>query len=169
MALTHKRQVFLEGYLQCWNATEAARLAGYANPGSQGSRLLKNVEIQQAIQDRFKKFQLESDEVLYRLALQARGSIHNFLKIEENSFSFDLKKAEEAHSLGLVKKISKTPLEYGTRIDIELYDSQKALELVGKHFGLFTNKVDITSQGESIKLYAGVSPDDWDDVDPKDI
>ena len=50
MALTDKRQVFVEEYLRTWNASEAARIAGYAHPGSDGHRLLKISEIAEEIQ-----------------------------------------------------------------------------------------------------------------------
>ena len=52
MALTAKQRAFVENY--SGNATEAAIKAGYNKDTaySQGQRLLKNVEIQQAIQQR---------------------------------------------------------------------------------------------------------------------
>jgi len=51
MSLTRKQQVFVQEYLQCWNASEAARRAGYSTKtaGSIGQRLLKEVEIAAAI------------------------------------------------------------------------------------------------------------------------
>lgn len=54
MALSEKRRLFVEAYMgeAKGNATEAARMAGYAHPGSQGHRLLKNAEIHAAIQER---------------------------------------------------------------------------------------------------------------------
>lgn len=50
MALTGKRQTFVTEYLRTWNASEAARIAGYAHPGSDGHRLLKISEIAEEIQ-----------------------------------------------------------------------------------------------------------------------
>lgn len=50
--MNHRQRKFVEAYEG--NATEAARAAGYAHPGQQGERLLKNVEIAQAIRDRVK-------------------------------------------------------------------------------------------------------------------
>ncbi len=48
--LTSKQRRFIDCY--SGNATEAARLAGYAHPQSQGQRLLNNVEIKKAIAER---------------------------------------------------------------------------------------------------------------------
>jgi phage terminase small subunit len=49
--LTEKRQKFVAAYLGAarLNASEAARIAGYAAPGTEGHRLLQIAEIQEAI------------------------------------------------------------------------------------------------------------------------
>lgn len=52
MARTVKQQRFIDLY--DGNATVAAEKAGYAHPGSQGERLLRNVDIATAIKDREK-------------------------------------------------------------------------------------------------------------------
>lgn len=52
MALTKKRRAWLEQYLQCWNATEAARRVGYKHPNTQGPRLLLQSDIRQIIDQR---------------------------------------------------------------------------------------------------------------------
>ncbi len=54
-SLPPKRKAFVDHYLKDENATESARLAGYAAPNKQGSRLLKNVGVLAAIQERKKK------------------------------------------------------------------------------------------------------------------
>ena len=52
--LPEKRRRFVEAYMgeAGGNATEAARLAGYLAPGTEGHRLLQYAEIQQAIDQR---------------------------------------------------------------------------------------------------------------------
>lgn len=56
MAIDERRRRFVEAYMgeSAGNATEAAKIAGYSpkTAYSQGQRLLKNVEIQAAIQER---------------------------------------------------------------------------------------------------------------------
>lgn len=51
--MTEKHRRFAELYVSCANATEAAKGAGYSEKtaGSQGQRLLKNVEISNYIAD----------------------------------------------------------------------------------------------------------------------
>src|SRR5258705_3085836 len=82
--LNPQQRVFLESYLGCWNATEAARKAGYRQPQSQGQRLLKNVEIQRRIQSRLKQFHLSTDMVLARLSEIACGNVADFLDATGN-------------------------------------------------------------------------------------
>ena len=74
MALNHKRQKFIEEYLKCWNATEAARRAKYAHPNSQGPRLLLDVGIKAIIKERLDELHMSADEVLERLARIARAN-----------------------------------------------------------------------------------------------
>ena len=74
MPLNHKRQKFVEEYLKCWNATEAARRADYKHPNTQGPRLLVDVCIKALIQERLDELHMSADEVLKRLADIARLS-----------------------------------------------------------------------------------------------
>jgi len=81
MALDARRQLFVDQYLLSWNATRAAIEAGYSarSAYSQGSRLLKNDEVQQAIRERMAALTMQADEVLYRLTEHARADIGQFV------------------------------------------------------------------------------------------
>ena len=67
MALTNKQRVFVEEYLRCWNATEAARRASYAHPNVAGPRLLVNVSIAAEIEHEVSERSMSADEVASRL------------------------------------------------------------------------------------------------------
>jgi phage terminase small subunit len=137
MALSLKRRKFVEEYLRCWNASEAARQAGYTHADRQGSRLLSFVEVQDLIGKRIAEVAMSADEVLLRLAGQARGSMESFLTIGENgSVKIDLAKAQALGCLHLVKGL--TEAEFGFKLD--LYDAQSALVQLGKGHGLFTDR-----------------------------
>jgi len=69
--LTRKQQVFINLYIQYWNATRAAQEAGYKHPAEQGYKLLKLPAIKEAISTRLKQSQIEGDEVLVRISQQA--------------------------------------------------------------------------------------------------
>ena len=70
--LTTKRIAFVEHYLACWNATEAARRAKYKHPNVQGPRLLVDVGIQTYKQARLDEMCMTADEAMTRLATGAR-------------------------------------------------------------------------------------------------
>jgi hypothetical protein len=146
MALTAKRQAFVDAYLTTWNASEAARVAGYAAPGQQGHRLLKDVEISEEIQRRVADRAMTADEVLIRLAAQARGSMDDFVSFREGVKLplLDLEKAHQAGKFGLVKKLKYT--DQGG-IEFELYDAQAALVQLGKVHKLFVEKQELTGEG----------------------
>ncbi|HML24948.1 MAG TPA: terminase small subunit [Aggregatilinea sp.] len=80
--LTPKEQLFVVYYCDSWNATKAARLAGYKDgPGLRvtASRLLTKANIQAAIKARISDIAMEKDEVLARLAQQARNEGSQYL------------------------------------------------------------------------------------------
>lgn len=164
--MTLKRDKFIIEYLRCWNGTEAATLAGFAHPRHQASRLLADVNIQAKIQAHLDERTLCANEVLTRLADQARGSIADFIDILPNGHRviINLEKAEKAKKLHLIKRLKVTALG---GIDIELYDAHAALVDLGRHHKQFTDKLELNGV-IGIKAYEKVSPDDWDDPPAED-
>jgi phage terminase small subunit len=152
--LTAKQQAFIEAYLACgFNAAEAARQAGYSGKTArqQGQRLLTNVDIAAAVRQGLAERAMPADEVLARLAEQARGTMLDFL---DESGDIDLKQARERGQLHLIKARSVT--KDGERI--ELYSAQSALELLAKHHALLTEKIELSGE-TAVKVYAGFDPD----------
>jgi phage terminase small subunit len=141
MALTGKRKLFIEEYLRCWNASEAARRAGYAHPGSEGHRLLKNDEIRDEVAARLSAKAMEADEVLGRLGDMARATIEDFITVDENGETYiDLRKAEEAGKLHLIKRLWQ---DRDGNWRLELHDAQAALALIGRHLELFVDRTKV--------------------------
>lgn len=138
MAITRKRRSFIESYLKCWNATQAATVAGYKHPRRQGSRLLSFVDIQEEIQRRLDEKCMGADEVLLRLAEQARADISEFITDHG---------AVDWEAVGrngyLIKRVVHNK---GRNSSIELHDSQAALALIGKHHRLFVDRQEITGK-----------------------
>jgi len=79
--MTRKQQIFIDEYLKCWNAAEAARRAGYSvkTAYSIGHELLNKPEVEAAIQARLEEVHMGADETLQRLADMARGDMGEFL------------------------------------------------------------------------------------------
>jgi len=146
MALTNKRRVFIEQYLQCWNGAEAARLADYAHPRQEASRLLSNVDIRAAIEARVADLAMGADEALIRLSDMARGTIEDFVLFDGSGsriWRIDLEKARDAGKLHVLKKLTYDSVGFPT---IELYDAQRALELILKAHGAFKDTVEVTGR-----------------------
>lgn len=140
-----------------WNASEAARQAGYrGDPNTIGPRLLANVGIQEAIQERIKESAMQANEVLKRLADVARVNIADFVRectipvvdkegnlIQEiRSFELDWDRVRERGHL--IKSITAT--SNGPKI--EVHDPLHALITIGK--GLGTLKEPVEHSGEYI-------------------
>lgn len=145
--LTEKQILFVEAYLANSNATEAAKKAGYSakTAYSQGQRLLKNVEIQARLQKRVEKAIMSADEVLSQLADIARADWKDFLEI----------------------KLDKDGRVVDTML--RLTDKIKALELVGKHHKLFTDKTEVSKLADTAAVSQAIvdrlTGDGWSERD----
>lgn len=152
--LKAQQQKFVEAYLTCWNATEAAKQAGYSakTAYSQGSRLLRNVEIRRLIDEHLADAAMGAREVLMRLADMAAGSIDDFLN---DKGLIDLKKARQRGRMHLVKKYTVESLDKDlvTKRTLELHDAQAALVQLGRYHKLFVDRQEHTGRdGGPIQL-----------------
>lgn len=120
------------------NATQAARLAGYANPESNAYRLLLSDGVQAAILARLDEAALRTDEILARLSDIATADLSDFVKCTASGFSLDLEHARQCGKTHLIKKLSNT--KHG--VAIELHDAQAALVHLGRYRKLFVDRVE---------------------------
>jgi len=164
---------FIEYYLgqANWNATEAARLCGYADPKNQGYRILKRPEVHQALERRVSHEAMSSAELLQRLAWIARGSLAPFLYADDQGegggqpddgdpYHDDETPAENITlrlhtkiaraNIHLLKKLkvkkrithaADTTTEHVT-IDIELHSPLEAMEKIGRALGIFKDQAE---------------------------
>jgi phage terminase small subunit len=131
MALTAKQQLFVDHYLDCLNATEAARRVGYARPMQEGHRLLRIADIASAVKDGMAQKAMPSDEVMTRLTAIAKSDMRDYMAFTEDGTynGIELKQDKPLH---LIKSI--TPTKYGDKI--ELYNAQDALATLARVYGL---------------------------------
>lgn len=163
MALTDKQQAFINEYLKCWNATQAAKKAGYSEKTaySIGQENLKKPEIASHIRERIQANAMTADEVLSRLGAQARGDFGDL--VDTATMTLDWHRAQENDATRLIKKLKQTIITSGedrqTEIfEFEMYDAQAALVHIGKQLGLFTNKLEHTGkEGGPIKTESKVT------------
>lgn len=156
--LTDKQQAFINEYLKTWNATEAARRAGYSEKTaySIGHENLSKPDIADEIKRRIEEETMSADEVLHRLTRQARGSFADMIRLAGGLPLLDWERAVENGTIDNVKEIT---FKEDT-ITVKLHDAQAALVQLGRAHGLFVDKKDITSGGEPIIFKSGMELDE---------
>lgn len=161
MPLSNKQKVFAAEYVKCWNASEAARRAGYSERSarSDGPRMLSNAAIKAEIDRHLAAIQMSADEVIARLTDQARGSMADF--VNAGTATIDLDKAEKAGKLHLIKSCTHAAGDKGASVKVELYDAQNALIQIGKMHKLFVDKSEVET---TVRFYdVDIGSDDSDD------
>lgn len=143
--LTDKQKRFCEEYLIDLNATQAAIRAGYKEKTAyaQGQRLLKKVEAQEYLQElmneRSKRTEITADRVLRELAAIAFSDRTELAQVgESGEVTFTPTEQLKEDIKRTIAGIENG--KYGTKVTT--YDKVKALELLGKHLGLFTAGAD---------------------------
>lgn len=157
MALTPKQKLFIEEYLIDLNATQAAIRAGYSprNADKIGSELLGKTrvsdEIKKAMAERSRRTGINQDRVLMELAKIAfvnPAEVVNFdeATIRENAVPDDLAAVASV-------KVKRFPTKDGEGIEreIKFYDKNKALEMSGRHLGMFKDRVEVSGALEEEK------------------
>lgn len=153
-SLNDKQKLFVANYLRCWNGAKAARDAGYSarSAREQAYDLLTNPLIRAEIEAHLKQAVMSADEVLARLSAQASANVADLIEINADGFaSFDFSTAGATDKLHAIKKLktkrtrridSKKQTWEDESVEVELYDSQRALEMLGRYHNLFTEKDD---------------------------
>lgn len=164
MALGYKQRRFVEEYLVDLNATAAAKRAGYTDSGAfqQGYRLLKNVEVAEAIakaQERLaKKFEVKAERIIEELAKIGFANMQDYMIVGANGdpvLNWAALTRDQAAALVEVTVDTYTEgkgddAERVKRVKFKLADKRAALVDLGKHLGLFEEKsridVNVTHQ-----------------------
>ena len=146
--LTAKQQRFVNEYLIDLNATQAAIRAGYSEKTafSIGTENLRKPLIQKAIQQRKQareqRTEITQDRVIQELAAIGFARATDYAKIAPGG-GVDFVSTEELTESQKAAVVSIKETQNGT--EIRLADKLKALELIGKHLGMFdrnTNGID---------------------------
>lgn len=140
--------------------TRAAIDAGYSERSAynQASRLMKNDEIRAYIKAKLAELGMGAEEVLVRLAEQARAEYSEFFKLVEIpknddcplggfDIQFDFEACKAANKLHLIKQVKH---DRNGNIEVHFHDAQSALVNIGRHHSIFKDRTDITSGDEKI-------------------
>ena len=128
--MTNKQIKFAHEYLIDTNATQAAIRAGYSEKTaySQGQRMLKNVEVQNYIKTKAEEMHqdkiADAAEVMMYLTSVLRGESSSEIVVVEGC----------GDGYSEARHIDKAPDEK---------EKLKAAELLGKRYGIFTDKVNL--------------------------
>lgn len=157
--LTDKQRRFVEEYLVDLNATQAAIRAGYSKKTAHriGAENMQKPVIQEALQERMnarsQRTEITADRVLQELARIGFADMKDFVIWGENGVQI----LDSEHVDGtLISEVSETTnvqvFPNGGETEkiqkkIKLHDKMKALELLGKHLVLFTEKQQVDVNG----------------------
>lgn len=135
------------------NATQAAIRAGYSakTANEQGARLLANVSIRAridaAIAEQSRRTGINADVVVRELARIGRlnaGKVINFgdATVKGNASEDDLAAIASV-------KVKTSETDQGTIVEreVKFHDKNKALELLGRHLGMFNDKLQVSGEG----------------------
>lgn len=140
MALSDKHEIFCQEYLIDLNATQAYIRAGYSPDGARhaASRLLTNdnirARIDELMAERAKMVRIDAAHVVERLKSVAERCMQAEPVMVFNGQFMEHKKDDAGNHI----------------YEFDSNGANKALELLGRHVGMFVDKVDHTSKGEKL-------------------
>jgi phage terminase small subunit len=163
--LNDMQKKFALEYIVDLNGKQAAIRAGYSEKTAQeqASRLLSNVKVQNEIQKQMDKrsarTEITADKVLNKLYDIANSDIKDFLQWKTEKTVVDRDEdgtpITDYHTFITLNDMDKvdgrliTKMKMGRNgIEFERQDPLKALELLGKHLKLFTDKVEMDAKGD---------------------
>ena len=180
MKLTEKQKLFCDEYLVDLNATRAYKAAYKTckkdeTANVNGSKLLRNTKVkvylEKRIKDREKRTEITQDRVLNELAKIGFADIRNYLEYrtsktvvgyEEGEPLIDYAQIVEvidsAHvDTSVIQEIS---ISKDGTFKFKLYDKQKALTDIGKHLGMFTDKIEHSGSIDSNNPFQGLTTEE---------
>ena len=150
--MTEKQKIFADEYLIDLNATRAYKVAyprvkNDETAAAAAARLLRNVKVaayvEKRMQDRQKRTEITQDMVLQELAAIAFANATDFAQILTNTA--DLSEGQMKAIAGIKKGKN--------GIELKLNDKEKALELLGRHLGMFKDRIEVSGlDDEKAKL-----------------
>lgn len=186
MALAPKQKRFVEEYLVDLNATQAAVRAGYSAKTAEqmGYQLLQKTSVQASIQSAMKKrsmrVEITQDRVLQELAYIAFSNGADFAKVIEKLLPPDPLCGGPSRMVQVVEMTPTDELPPDKRaaiagieetkngIKVSSHDKVRALELIGKHLGMFDGK-NATAAGNENNLLDAIVQSAGEDIETDDL
>ncbi len=167
--LTGKQKIFADEYLIDLNATRAYRTA-YPNCKKDSSadaaarKLLGNTRIQtyisERMQERQKRTEITQDRVLQELAAIAFARATDYVEIRYNGVNSNvvIKPTTDLteEQIGAIAGIK----EGANGIEIKLNDKERALEMLGRHLGMWNDKINISGEVNTNNPYKDLTTEE---------
>lgn len=167
--MTEKQKIFADEYLIDLNATRAYRVA-YPNvkkddtAAVNGSKLLRNTKvakyIQERMQERQQRTEVTQDRVVQELAAIAFAKATDYVTIKSHGSaavviirSTDDLTEEQIRAIAGIK-------EGANGIEIKLNDKEKALELLGRHLGMWNDKINVSGNIDTNNPFSGLTTEE---------
>ena len=166
--LTPRQAAFVREYLLDLNATQAAIRAGYSPKAARvtGPETLSKpavaTAIERAMAKRAERTEVTAERVLAELAKLAFANLGDYFNLTGNGDPFIDLTAATRDQLAALTEIQVDDFTDGRgedardvkRVRVKMADKKAALELLGKHLGMFTERVDHTTKGEALQTPA---------------
>ena len=156
--MTKKQKIFADEYLIDLNATRAYKVAYPSvkkdeTAAAAAARMLRNVKvadyIQKRMQDRQKRTEITQDRVLEELAAIAFARATDFAEIKDDRVIIKDTDGLTEQQIKAIAGIKEG--KFG--IELKLNDKEKALELLGRHLGMFRDRLEVSGlEDEKKKL-----------------
>ena len=174
MRITPKQMRFVDEYLVDLNATQAAIRAGYSTKTAAfiGAQNLKKLQIAEEISRRQKDLQrrteVTQERVVTELARVAFADATDYAHVEMRTHTkedgtevtYQAVALKETTELSADQRAAIAGIKQGANgIEVKLCDKLKALELLGRHIGMFNDKLDIKAT-ISENPFAGLSTEE---------
>lgn len=148
--LTPKQRLFVAEYIIDFNASRAARAAGYSlkTAGRIGQENLQKpvitAAIEEAIEERLRQVGVTKSRILEELASLGFSNMADYIEVDQaGRAAVDLTELTRAQTAA-IQEITSEAVGGGAarviRTKFKLADKKPSLELLGKHLKLFTEK-----------------------------
>lgn len=161
----NKQDLFVKEYLKDLNGTQAYMRAGYKFKSenvaaASAAKILRNPKIQEKIQkamkEREKRTEITQDKVLKEIANLAFTDRTGIVNLNNNRLiikNFDELTPEQKACISGVKET-----KHG--IEVTFYNKEKALEMLGRHLGMFNDKLKFEGEMKVNNPFEGLTTDE---------
>lgn len=153
--LSQQQAAFCREYITDFNASRAARRAGYSPNGVTvtASQLLARpnikVAVQQLLQERAERTQITADRVIYELSRMAFANMAEYIQTQPDGTAYIDLSTLTSEQAAAIQEVTTEHYVEGVgedarvvkRVKLKLHPKTPALKLLGQHLGILIDKV----------------------------